>query len=288
LSLFGHHRSHQDNKRDRPSSDFTDLTRTISETVTPSPLTPVMTLISVTLLLSDAASEMYVTASQASTVFGTAEVVASFRVSITSFESLPSIPGSDYLMAESVSSHRTASEPSELSPESVYATAADTDLEEIPSESQISTPVLSSLKLGSERSISPFSVPSVLPSIRLPSVVLELLPEEIPLPPSVSPQVLLPLPSLTPTPSPSPLPALSPTVSGPPSVIESDLSPSPSLPHVQPIASPPSVTPVSSIPIVPSVPSVHSVRSIPSLSASPSPPLPPTPRVLPAAPPMGH
>ncbi len=84
---------------------------------------------------------------------------------------------------------------------SVYATAADTDLEEIPSESQVSTPILSSLKLASERSISPFSVPSVLPSIRSPSVVSELLPEEIPLSPSMLPQVLLPLPSLTPTPS---------------------------------------------------------------------------------------
>jgi hypothetical protein len=100
--------------------------------------------------LSDVVSEKYVTAPMGSTEFLTA-VVQSSQALITSFESFPTIPGSDseYATANSGSStdYHTALEPPKLSrwfsPESEYITADTslTELGDIPSE--VSTPSLS-------------------------------------------------------------------------------------------------------------------------------------------------
>lgn len=241
-----------------PSSDLTDFTytRITTESETPTPFS----LDSDT--LPEVASEKFVTASQASTEFATAEVIVSDRASITSFESFPSIPGSeDYITVDSVStSYRTASEPgmeteyhtasepgmetdyrtaSEAS-EPVYATADvfDDEIGTIPSEA--STPTMSSLHLWESEPEPPqpeaasvVVVPSVVPSIRSPpsSVWSDLLPEDIPLPASVAPSPL-DLPSLS-TPTPfidRALPAL-PT----PDIL---LAPSPSLPSLPPSSGP--------------------------------------------------
>ena len=172
-----------------PSSDFTDLTRFTTETETVTPITRSSDT------LSDVASEKYVTASMGSTEFLTA-IVQSSRASITSFESLLTIPGSDseYATANTSSStdYHSVLEPPKsprpFSPESVYITpdTFSSELGDIPSE--VSTPTLSSLRLGSEpddtRSL--FRVPSVIPTIKSPTISLmsELLPDEIPLPAS--------------------------------------------------------------------------------------------------------
>ncbi|CAA7269900.1 unnamed protein product [Cyclocybe aegerita] len=258
-----------------PSSDFTDLTRPTltSESETAAPFSPP----SPTISAAAPASEKYVTASQASTEYVTA-VVQSSRTSITSFESFPTIPGSEYLSAESVSTEYrtasdpgvetdflTASEPSEPSPPSEYVGFED-ELEEIPSESQLNTPVLSSLDLDldrgreeEERSI--IRVPSAIPTIRSPSIFSELLPEEIPLPPSAPPSVPPPATLSLPSPSPSPsLPSL-PVTQPPPT--------SPLLPSLSPSLSPtptPSLRPSIPPSLPPSLPS-----SSPSLSLTPSP-----------------
>ena len=264
-----------------PSSDFTDLTRptTESETVTP------ITRSSDT--LSDVASQKYVTASAASTEFLTA-VVQSSRASITSFESFPTIPGSDseYATADSGSStdYHTASEPAKsprrFSPESAYITA-DTfsvELGDIPSEA--STPTLSSLKLGSEpddmRSV--VRIPSVVPSIKSPTISLmsELLPEEIPLPASIhSPFVRTPsiesslISELLPEEVPLPASVHSPSVRTPSieSSLMSDLLPE-EVPLPASIHSPSIRTPS----IEPRTPSIQ-FRSLTSSSAHISPPV---------------
>ena len=102
-------------------------------------------------------------------------------MSITSFKSFPTIPGSDsdYITADSGSmdGYHTASEPAksprQFSPESVYISldAFSIELGEIPLEA--STPTLSLLKLGSELDdMSVVQIPSVVPSIKLPTMSL--------------------------------------------------------------------------------------------------------------------
>jgi Ubiquitin family len=126
------------------------------------------------------------------TFFSASRASSSYKTlsSSASFESLPTIPSeSGYSTADEGSTqYRTVSEPS-----STYLTASE--LKEIPSES--STPRLSSLRLGSEREDDePKSierVPSVVPSMKSPPVVIQRLPQDVPLPPSV--------PSISSTPS---------------------------------------------------------------------------------------
>ena len=207
-----------------PSSDFTDFTSFTTELETVTPITRISDT------LSDMALEKYVTASMGSTEFLTA-VVQSSRASITSFESFLSIPGSDseYATANSSTSsdYQSALEPAKsprsVSPESVYITAdtISSELGDIPSE--VSTPTLSSLRLGSEPDEigSVIGTPSVVP-IKSPTVSLmsELLPEEIPLPASLhSPSTRTPSIEYR---SPSPFVHISPP--GAASVL-SDLSP---------------------------------------------------------------
>ncbi|KAF8958935.1 hypothetical protein BDZ97DRAFT_1761747 [Flammula alnicola] len=259
-----------------PSSDLTDLTRptTTSESETATPFSRGSDT------LSEVASEKFVTASQGSPEYATA-VVQSSRASITSFESFPSIPGSEeYATAESASTEYrtasepgmetdfvTASEPSEPSPESAYITADmfGSEVGDIPSE--VSTPVLSSLRLGSERDVEERSVvvvPSVVPSIRSPSILSELLPEEIPLPPpSVVPSIRSPslLSELLPEEIPLPPPSVVPSVRSP-SILSELLPEEIPLPLSAPSSAPP--PPSRALPVPSPSPS-------PSLSISPIP-----------------
>ncbi|KAF9530522.1 hypothetical protein CPB83DRAFT_165178 [Crepidotus variabilis] len=311
-----------------PSSDLTEMSRTMSFGVTPTPRSPLTPAISVT--LSDIASEKYISASLASTEYETAAVIQSSRASsIRSFQSLQTI--SDYLSVddgksdssyrtasepEVGSDYRTASEPDEPASASVYVSAPTFELSEIPSESQLNTPVLSSLKLGEDddgETESEVYVPSPsrIPSIRSlrsfsdrspsASVFSELLPEEVPLPPSAPASLVVvpqPLPSLTPSPSlgsidltprqqrRSATPSLASSPSVPeftysparsPAEISRSLASSPSLPPLPPSPSPPSSRP-SPPSSRPSPPSSH--PSPPRALPSRSPSLMPTPTPL--------
>ncbi|KAF9557793.1 hypothetical protein CPC08DRAFT_764341 [Agrocybe pediades] len=292
-----------------PSSDFTDMTRpTITESDTATPFSASEETLSVV------ASEKYVTASQGSTEFATAIIAPSSpRASIISFESLITIPGSEYYeTAETASTdYRTASDPggeteystaSEPSEPSAYITADpyETDLEEIPSH--LSTPTLSSLKFSSDKDEerSEVIIPSVVPSIRSPSLLSDLLPEEIPLPHSVVPSVSspstlsdllpeeIPLPQSVPAAEPIPLPTPVPLpeirhLPTPQPVPRFDIPEPVFVPTTQP--SPLRERPLPATPPQQETPRAAPIEILPPLPPSPpSPPLPPLPTSVSSSP----
>ncbi len=232
-----------------PSSDFTTLTRTsgstFSETITP----PARSVASDA--ASDAVFEKYRTVFQDSSEYFAPEAVGSDISSPVSFKSLsspasfkslstiPSLPETDYLTVDDASTiFKTASEPpteteyhtasqmptpSETVPPEIPEFEFEPEHQEIPSESMQSSPTLSSIRLFDDRSMLGIPTPSEMPSIRSPQSTLDLLPEEVPLPPSVPP--LSPIPSfpsptesshvLTPSPMPTPTLATEPVESQP-------------------------------------------------------------------------
>lgn len=217
------------------SSGFTqhDSGSTFSETITP----PARSV------ASDAASDVALqklrVVSQASSEYLTAEAIGSDVSSPASFKSLstiPSLPDTEFVTADGASTtYKTASEPPT---ETEYHTASqmptpyevvpplmpepgfepeyrfEPEHEEIPSDSVQSSPILSSIGLFEDRSMLGIPTPSEIPSIRSPQSSLDLLPEEVPLPPSVRSLSQMPsFPSPTesyhiPTPSPMPTPTL--------------------------------------------------------------------------------
>ncbi|EFI27493.1 hypothetical protein CC1G_15528 [Coprinopsis cinerea okayama7 len=210
--------------------------------------------------------------------------VASIR-SVETFASLSSIPS--FRTAKSVSSYETASEKQEPE-ETEYETAGvwqseeseSSELQEIPSEQ--STPTLSSLSLKLEfqhpesaptpaqielttpstKSVSMPKSPSLIApsstkeSTRSPSLVSDMPPEDIPLPPSVRT-----VSSVSSPPSPLPVTAESPSAPTPSTLIltESEVSTEPehSLPDL-----PPAVRAASPVPSIPTTaPSLSDIRS---------------------------
>lgn len=184
-----------------PSSDMSDMTIcTSSSSGTPysSSSSPPASSVAMS-----ASTDQFVTASQGSSdyVSGSEYVSAKEPSEVDSFESFPTIP-SLYSSAEEGSwTYHTASEPS-----TEYTTAqlcpSESQLEEIPSEQ--STPKqLSSLDLWSDddgKSVA--APPSVIPSISSPSSVSDILPQDVPLPPSVPSSITMSPSSLTTLPSP--------------------------------------------------------------------------------------